>query len=147
MTITSVTPAGKSAAAPAASFATNNLAAVTQALPGPNSLSHFGIDAVPYAMAAMACAPPTLKTCSTPALRAATRTAGSAVPARVGGVHMTRTGQPAIAAGTASMMAVEGSGAEPAGTYSPTARSGTLMRSQSTPGAVSRRSGAGTWAA
>ena len=49
-----------------------------------------------------------------------------------------------MAAGTASMMAVEGSGAEPAGTYSPTARIGTLKRSQSTPGAVSTRSGAGT---
>src|ERR1019366_5438517 len=93
-------------------------------------------------MAAIACAPPTLKTCSTPALRAATSTAGSAPPLRVGAVHMTRTGQPAIAAGTASMMALEGSGAEPAGTYSPTARTGTLMRSHSTPREVSMRSGA-----
>ncbi len=79
---------------------------------------------VPYAMAATACAPPTLKTCSIPALRAATSTAGSALPSRVGAVHIARTGQPAIAAGTASMMAVEGSGAEPAGTYRPTARTG-----------------------
>ncbi len=47
----------------------------------------------------------------------------------------------AIAAGTASMIAVEGRGAEPAGTYSPTAVSGTLSRSHSTPGAVSMRSG------
>jgi hypothetical protein len=58
-----------------------------------------------------------------------------------------RSGQPAIAAGTASMIAVEGSGAEPAGTYKPTARIGTLRRSQTTPGAVSTRSGAGIWAA
>ena len=33
---------------------------------------------------------------------------------------MARALQPAMRAGTASMMAVEGSGAEPAGTYSPT---------------------------
>ena len=94
--MTSVTPAGKSTAAPAGSFATIILAVVTQVLPGPNSLSHFGMDSVPYAMAAIACAPPTLKTRSIPALRAATRTAGSAVPWRVGGVHITRTGQPAM---------------------------------------------------
>ena len=35
-------------------------------------------------------------------------------------------------------MAVEGSGAVPAGTYRPTAPSGTIMRSQITPGEVSR---------
>ena len=62
--------------------------------------------------------------------------------AGVGGVHMTRTGQPAIAAGTDNINAVDGSGAEPAGTYSPTTRIGTLKRSQSTPGAVLRRMGA-----
>ena len=45
------------------------------------------------------------------------------------------------------MMAVEGSGAEPAGTYSPTARTGTLKRSHSTPGAVSTRKGAASCAA
>src|ERR1700731_2649498 len=98
-------------------------------------------------MAAIACAPPTLNTCFTPALRAATSTAASAIPLRVGAVHITRTGQPAIAAGTPSMIAVEGNGADPAGTYRPTARTGTLMRSQTTPGAVSTRSGSGLCAA
>src|ERR1700676_4879733 len=98
-------------------------------------------------MAAMACAPPALKTCSTPDRRAATRTAGSAPPLRAGGVHITRTGQAAMAAGTASMMAVEGSGADPAGTYSPTARIGTLIRSHTTPGEVSTRSGGDACAA
>ena len=39
-------------------------------------------------------------------------------------------------------IAVEGSGADPAGTYSPTARIGTLIRSHTTPGAVSTRSAA-----
>src|SRR5229473_4110916 len=98
-------------------------------------------------MAAMACAPPALNTWLTPALRAATNTAGSAAPLRVGAVHITRTGQPAIAAGTLSMMAVEGNGAEPAGTYSPTARIATLKRSHITPGAVSTRRGAAPCAA
>ncbi len=144
--MTSVTPAGKSAAAPSGSPATSDFAAATQAFPGPNSLSHFGMDSVPKAMAAMACAPPTLKILSMPARRAAVRTAESALPSRFGAVQSTRSGQPASAAGTASMMAVEGNGAEPAGTYRPTARTGTWMRSQSTPGAVSTRSGAGSCA-
>src|ERR1700756_323475 len=91
-------------------------------------------------MAAMACAPPTLKITSTPALRAATRTAGFAVPVHSGAVHISFTGQAASVAGTASIMAVEGNGADPAGTYRPTARMGTLRRSQITPGEVSRRS-------
>ncbi len=47
ITMTSVTPAGRSAAAPSASCATNCLAAATQALPGPNILSHLGMLAVP----------------------------------------------------------------------------------------------------
>src|SRR5271163_404227 len=98
-------------------------------------------------MAAIACAPPTLKTCSMPALRAATKTAESAAPAPFGAVHITRTGQPASAAGTASIRAVEGRGAEPAGTYRPTAPIGTLIRSQTTPGAVSTLKGAGICAA
>src|ERR1700691_1120642 len=92
-------------------------------------------------MAAMAWAPPTLNICSTPDLRAATRTAGFAPPARFGGVHISLTGHCASAAGTANMMAVDGKGAEPAGTYRPTARMGTLKRSQITPGDVSTRIG------
>ena len=60
---------------------------------------------------------------------------------------MARTAQPAMAAGTASMTAVEGSGAEPAGTYRPTARMGTLRRSHTTPGAMSTRSGGAPCAA
>ena len=55
---------------------------------------------------------------------------------------MIRRGHPAIRAGTASMIAVEGSGAVPAGTYRPTASIGTSIRSQTTPGAVSTRIGA-----
>src|SRR5262245_14332071 len=82
----------------------------------------------------------------TPQARAATTTAGSARPSAFGGVQMTRTGQAASAAGTASMMAVEGKGALPAGTYKPTACSGRLTRSQTTPGAVSTRIGSVNWA-
>ena len=50
-------------------------------------------------------------------------------------------------AGTASMMAVEGSGADPAGTYRPTLLMGRVMRSQRTPGMVSIDSGSGSCAA
>src|SRR5450631_3875736 len=98
-------------------------------------------------MAAMAWAPPTLKTWLTPDFNAATKIAGSAAPFGPGGVHITRTGQAATAAGTASMSAVDGKGATPAGTYRPTARIGTLKRSHVTPGAVSMRSGRGICAA
>jgi hypothetical protein len=59
---------------------------------------------------------------------------------------MARSGHPAIRAGTASMMAVEGSGAEPAGTYRPTRLIGRVMRSQRTPGMVSTDSGCGSCA-
>src|SRR6202043_457384 len=85
-------------------------------------------------------------TSSMPDLRAAANTAKFTAPLRAGGVHIRRTGQAAMAAGTPSMMAVEGSGADPAGTYRPTARIGTLKRSHTTPGAVSTRSGLGTCA-
>ncbi len=59
-------------------------------------------------------------TVSIPHNVAATSTAGLARPSACGGVHSTRCGQPASSAGTASMMAVDGSGATPAGTYNPT---------------------------
>src|ERR1700753_3566992 len=98
-------------------------------------------------MAAIACAPPTLKICVIPALRAAANNAGSAVPLAEGGVHMMRTGHSAMAAGTANINAVDGNGAEAAGTYRPTARIGTLKRSHSTPRAVFTRIGGAAWAA
>ena len=56
---------------------------------------------------------------------------------------MMRWGTPATAAGTASMMRVETSGAEPAGTYSPHVSIGRHTRRQTTPGAVSTSSGRG----
>ncbi len=105
-----------SSAAPSASAATICLAAVTHELPGPKILSTLGTVAVPYAIAATACAPPSLNTWSMPHSRATVSTAGSASPSGRGGVQSTRTRQPASRAGTASMIAVEGSGAVPAGT-------------------------------
>ncbi len=140
-------PAGRSNAAPAGSPATSCFAAVTQALPGPKILSTLGIEAVPYAIAAIACAPPTLKTVSTPHNCAATRTAALARPSRFGGVHSTRCGQFAIRAGTASITTADGSGAEPAGTYRPTAAIGRMIRSHFTPGMVSICMGCGICAA
>ncbi len=59
---------------------------------------------------------------------------GMRAPSRAGGVHSTRRGQPARRAGTASMITAEGRGAEPAGTYRPTAPIARVMRSQRTPG-------------
>src|SRR6266513_3917345 len=94
----------------------------------------------------MACAPPTLTTASMPHSSAATSTAGFARPSGVGAVHRTRRAQPAMRAGTASMTTVEGRGAEPAGTYSPTADMGRMIRSQRTPGIVSNASGCMTCA-
>ena len=77
---------------------------------------------------------------------AATSTAACTLPAASGELAMARAGQPATRAGTASMMAVDGSGAEPAGTYSPTLPIGRVMRSQTTPGMVSTDSGGETCA-
>src|ERR1700722_19287354 len=114
MISTSEGPAGGSQGAPLGSRAPFCFAAVTQAFPGPKILLTRGIVSVPYDIAAIAWAPPTLKTVSIPQSWAATSTAGLAKPSRSGGVHRTRTGQPAISAGTASMMTVEGSGALPA---------------------------------
>src|SRR5690606_1060970 len=117
--------------------ATWRLASVTQALPGPNSLSHTGMDAVPQAIAAIACAPPTRYTRVIPHRLAAARTTGSTLPSARGGVHITTSAQPASRAGTPSISTVDGSGALPAGTYRPTRRIGRAMRAQRTPGAVS----------
>ena len=72
-------------------------------------------------MAATACAPPALNTCDTPQRLAAASTAALARPSAAGGVHSTRCGQPTSCAGIATMITVEGRGAEPAGTYRPTA--------------------------
>ena len=76
-------PAGRSIATRAA---TARLAAVTHALPAPKILSTAGTDAVPYASAAMAWAPPAFRMRSTPPMRAATSTGAATDPSRPGGV-------------------------------------------------------------
>ena len=102
MTI-SLGPAWKSIAQ---SDDTSALAAATYALPGPTILSTRGIDAVPYASAATACAPPTLNSRVTPASAAAASTTGA------GRGHTAITsGTPAtVRAGMAVMSSDDGSG-------------------------------------
>ena len=78
---------------------------------------------------------------------AATSTAACTLPSAPGELAIARALQPAIRAGTASMMAVDGSGADPAGTYRPTLVIGRVMRSHTTPGIVSTMSGCDSCAA
>jgi len=63
---------------------TRRFAAATNALPGPQILSTAGTLAVPYASAAIACAPPIVKTRVTPARHAAASTRGLRTPPGVG---------------------------------------------------------------
>src|SRR2546428_7118990 len=69
--------------------ATSRLARATYTLPGPTITSTARIDSVPYAIAAIACAPPTRYTSSTPAMDAAASTSSGTVPSRRGGTHST----------------------------------------------------------
>src|SRR5262249_39631343 len=82
---------------------TCRLASATQALPGPTILSTRGTDAVPYANAATACAPPRGNTRSTPAARAAYSVSGLAP-----GVTSTSCATPATLAGTAVISTDDG---------------------------------------
>ena len=103
-----VTKAKKSIAQ---SRATSALASATYAFPGPTILSTRGTLAVPYAIAAIAWAPPTWNTRSTPASMAAARTDAS------GRGHATITSRtPAARAVTAAIRSDEGSGERPPGT-------------------------------
>ena len=87
------------------------MAAATYLLPGPTILSTWGIVAVPYAIAAMPCAPPTRNSRLTPASSAAAITTGS------GRGHMAITsGTPATRAGMAVINSDEGRGNRPPGT-------------------------------
>ena len=87
----------------ATSCETSSFASFTKALPGPTILSTRGIVSVPYASAAIACAPPTAHTSSRPSSRAAAATS----PAPSGGVTTTIRSTPATCAGTAHMTSVE----------------------------------------
>jgi len=90
---------------------TRRLASATKALPGPTILSTFGTLRVPYASAATACAPPNVRTRSTPATAAAASTIGSGF-----GHTMINSGTPATLAGIAFMSTEDGYAALPPGT-------------------------------
>ncbi len=95
---------------------TARFAAVTHALPAPKILSTAGTESVPNARAAIAWAPPALRTRSTPPMRAATSTSGEIDPSSRGGVAMIRSSTPARRAGTASIRTLLGYVARPPGT-------------------------------
>ncbi len=83
-------------------------ASATYRLPGPTMTSTASIDSVPKAMAAMAWAPPTRYTSSTPANAAAASEASSMRPSAAGGTHSATRLTPATRAGTAHMRTVDG---------------------------------------
>src|SRR5205823_14374345 len=82
---------------------TCRFADATHALPGPTILSTRGTLAVPNASAAIACAPPSSNTRSTPASRAASIVSGDGP-----GVTITSSGTPATFAGTAVISTLDG---------------------------------------
>ena len=86
---------------------TRRFAAATYAFPGPQILSTAGIVAVPYASAAIACAPPMVKTRVTCARCAAARTSVLRAPPGVGtATTISRT--PATCAGIAFISTDDG---------------------------------------
>ena len=85
-------------------------------LPGPQILSTLGTVSVPYAIAAIACAPPILYISVAPAMDAAARMTGAIVPSFLGGVAKTILPTPATEAGMTSIRTVDGRGAVPPGT-------------------------------
>lgn len=95
---------------------TSFLAVLTNTLPGPHILSTRGTVAVPYAMAAMAWAPPALYTASAPVPRREQNLAGLTLPSLSGGVHTMTSLTPAALAGTTVINTVDMSGAVPLGT-------------------------------
>jgi hypothetical protein len=86
----------------------SRFASATYRLPGPTIFSTAGMVSVPYAIAATACAPPTLNTRCTPASRAATSTEAGMLPSCCGGVQRIISSTPATRAGTAFMITVLG---------------------------------------
>ncbi len=91
---------------------TCRLASLTKALPGPTILSTAGIVSVPWAIAAMAWAPPTRKIRSAPARWQPATMASCAL----GGRQAMTSPTPATLAGTMVMMGAERSGKRPPGT-------------------------------
>src|SRR5579884_296850 len=95
---------------------TCRFASVTHTLPGPTILSTRAIVSVPYAAAAIACAPPTAYNSSTSHSQQANSTAGAIFPSRCGGVKTIVRETPATFAGTTLMITDDGNAALPPGT-------------------------------
>ena len=95
------------------------MASTTNRFPGPAILSTLGMVSVPRVMAAMAWAPPTAKTRSTPAMLAAARVTVAGNPLGPGGVHMMISPAPATTAGMAVINIDDGYAAVPPGAYIP----------------------------
>ena len=87
---------------------TARFARATNMFPGPTILSTLGTDSVPYARAAMACAPPALYISSTPASFAATSVVAYTSPSALHGVVMTIFSTPATFAGITFIRTDEG---------------------------------------
>ena len=81
---------------------------VTKILPGPQMMSTRGTVSVPNAMAAMAWAPPMRNMRSTPAMSAATSTAGAGIWSPLVGVQTMTSSTPATLAGMAVISTVDG---------------------------------------
>ncbi len=99
---------------------------------------------------AMAWAPPTAYTSSTPRMAQVARMVLSGNPSellRLGGVAMARDSTPAAWAGTTFMMTELGYTALPPGTYRPTRCTGIQRSATRAPSARSVWNGAGTWEA
>ncbi len=110
--MTSLGPAGRRDPILSAS---TRFAATNHGLPGPSIFRHFGIEAVPKAAAATACAPPALAMRDTPAKSAATNVAGSIIPSCPGGVRIIGSGTPATIAGIAVINVTDGNEPLPRG--------------------------------
>ena len=93
---------------------TSRVASTTQAFPGATTTSQRGTEAVPTAMAAMACAPETANTRSTWATWAASAITGS-MPFAAAAVQTTISRTPATRAGMAVMSTDEASGPDAPG--------------------------------
>jgi hypothetical protein len=84
------------------------LASCTYGLPGPAITSTASTDSVPYASAAIACAPPIRYTSVTSHNTQAARITGFACPPGPGGAQTAISSTPAARAVTAPMTTVEG---------------------------------------
>src|SRR6478735_12627772 len=97
-------------------------------LPGPVTRSTLRHGPAPYANIAIAWAPPTAYTSSTPSSAQAARIVGCGRPlnSACGGEASAIDRTPATCAGTTFISTLDTSGASPPGTYSPTRPTGTL---------------------